>query len=182
MASLGSFKAVMSKKLKVSFQTPCLRTAYWVCCHYESWVISFTGICSVPFKIQGSRDDLSTAGGFQSQAAMKHANSVDTSFSKDVLNSIAGINDRWNTHTSRFLCISIHRAFCLVFMEDIINPFHTIFRETWYTMFLFPLGVFGLIFISLVKLLFFHCFTYAPALEWCQYSGSHKSLYLSSFL
>uniref|UniRef100_A0A663ECD8 Dedicator of cytokinesis 10 n=1 Tax=Aquila chrysaetos chrysaetos TaxID=223781 RepID=A0A663ECD8_AQUCH len=38
-----------------------------------------------------------------SQAAMKHANSVDTSFSKDVLNSIAGINDRLNTHTSRFL-------------------------------------------------------------------------------
>ncbi|XP_062832661.1 dedicator of cytokinesis protein 10 isoform X12 [Anolis carolinensis] len=38
---------------------------------------------------QGSRDDLSTAGGFQNQAAMKHANSVDTSFSKDVLNSIA---------------------------------------------------------------------------------------------
>ncbi|XP_074924644.1 dedicator of cytokinesis protein 10 isoform X9 [Chelonoidis abingdonii] len=46
-----------------------------------------------PFNIntsnQGSRDDLSTAGGFQSQTAMKHANSVDTSFSKDVLNSIA---------------------------------------------------------------------------------------------
>uniref|UniRef100_A0A8B9MYP8 Dedicator of cytokinesis 10 n=1 Tax=Accipiter nisus TaxID=211598 RepID=A0A8B9MYP8_9AVES len=38
-----------------------------------------------------------------SQAAMKHANSVDTSFSKDVLNSIAGINDRWNTHTNKFL-------------------------------------------------------------------------------
>ncbi|XP_056663126.1 dedicator of cytokinesis protein 10 isoform X8 [Monodelphis domestica] len=38
---------------------------------------------------QGSRDDLSTNGGFQSQSAMKHANSVDTSFSKDVLNSIA---------------------------------------------------------------------------------------------
>ncbi|KAJ6669308.1 hypothetical protein lerEdw1_008117 [Lerista edwardsae] len=41
---------------------------------------------------QGSRDDLSTAGGFQSQAAMKHANSVDTSFSKDVLNSIAAFS------------------------------------------------------------------------------------------
>ncbi|KAK1336694.1 hypothetical protein QTO34_002728 [Cnephaeus nilssonii] len=39
---------------------------------------------------QGSRDDLSTNGGFHSQSAMKHANSVDTSFSKDVLNSIAG--------------------------------------------------------------------------------------------
>ncbi|XP_058156020.1 dedicator of cytokinesis protein 10 isoform X13 [Dasypus novemcinctus] len=38
---------------------------------------------------QGSRDDLSTNGGFQIQTAMKHANSVDTSFSKDVLNSIA---------------------------------------------------------------------------------------------
>ncbi|XP_060098188.1 dedicator of cytokinesis protein 10 isoform X2 [Heteronotia binoei] len=38
---------------------------------------------------QGSRDDLSTTGGLQSQAGMKHANSVDTSFSKDVLNSIA---------------------------------------------------------------------------------------------
>ncbi|XP_036277568.1 dedicator of cytokinesis protein 10 isoform X16 [Pipistrellus kuhlii] len=38
---------------------------------------------------QGSRDDLSTNGGFHSQSAMKHANSVDTSFSKDVLNSIA---------------------------------------------------------------------------------------------
>nr|XP_060623858.1 dedicator of cytokinesis protein 10 isoform X9 [Anolis sagrei ordinatus] len=41
---------------------------------------------------QGSRDDLSTAGGFQNQAAMKHANSVDTSFSKDVLNSIAAFS------------------------------------------------------------------------------------------
>ncbi|XP_069474277.1 dedicator of cytokinesis protein 10 isoform X2 [Ambystoma mexicanum] len=46
-----------------------------------------------PFSIntsnQGSRDDISTSGGSQNQAAMKHANSVDTSFSKDVLNSIA---------------------------------------------------------------------------------------------
>ncbi|KAH0624020.1 hypothetical protein JD844_007304 [Phrynosoma platyrhinos] len=41
---------------------------------------------------QGSRDDLSTALGFQNQAAMKHANSVDTSFSKDVLNSIAAFS------------------------------------------------------------------------------------------
>ncbi|XP_064577647.1 dedicator of cytokinesis protein 10 isoform X10 [Zonotrichia leucophrys gambelii] len=41
---------------------------------------------------QGSRDDLSTTGGFQSQTAMKHANSVDTSFSKDVLNSIAAFS------------------------------------------------------------------------------------------
>uniref|UniRef100_A0A8C8RCY6 Dedicator of cytokinesis 10 n=1 Tax=Pelusios castaneus TaxID=367368 RepID=A0A8C8RCY6_9SAUR len=41
---------------------------------------------------QGSRDDLSTAGGFQSQPAIKHANSVDTSFSKDVLNSIAAFS------------------------------------------------------------------------------------------
>nr|XP_010977402.2 dedicator of cytokinesis protein 10 isoform X17 [Camelus dromedarius] len=38
---------------------------------------------------QGSRDDLSTNGGFHTQSTMKHANSVDTSFSKDVLNSIA---------------------------------------------------------------------------------------------
>ncbi|XP_012920970.1 dedicator of cytokinesis protein 10 isoform X4 [Heterocephalus glaber] len=38
---------------------------------------------------QGSRDDLSTSGGFQTQTSMKHATSVDTSFSKDVLNSIA---------------------------------------------------------------------------------------------
>ncbi|XP_034636613.1 dedicator of cytokinesis protein 10 isoform X7 [Trachemys scripta elegans] len=49
-----------------------------------------------PFNIntsnQGSRDDLSTAGGLQSQTAMKHANSVDTSFSKDVLNSIAAFS------------------------------------------------------------------------------------------
>uniref|UniRef100_A0A5F4WCA0 Dedicator of cytokinesis 10 n=1 Tax=Callithrix jacchus TaxID=9483 RepID=A0A5F4WCA0_CALJA len=41
---------------------------------------------------QGSRDDLSTNGGFQSQTAMKHANSMDTSFSKDVLNSIAAFS------------------------------------------------------------------------------------------
>ncbi|XP_045415052.1 dedicator of cytokinesis protein 10 isoform X6 [Lemur catta] len=41
---------------------------------------------------QGSRDDLSTNGGFQTQTAMKHANSVDTSFSKDVLNSIAAFS------------------------------------------------------------------------------------------
>ncbi|XP_020648249.3 dedicator of cytokinesis protein 10 isoform X1 [Pogona vitticeps] len=41
---------------------------------------------------QGSRDDLSTNGGFQSQTVMKHANSVDTSFSKDVLNSIAAFS------------------------------------------------------------------------------------------
>lgn len=96
---------------------------------------------------------------------MKHANSVDTSFSKDVLNSIAGINDRLNTRTGRFLCISIHRAFCLVFMDDIINPFYILFRERWYAIFLFSLGIFGLIFISLVKLLLFHCFTYSPGLE-----------------
>uniref|UniRef100_A0A8C8EF65 Dedicator of cytokinesis 10 n=1 Tax=Otus sunia TaxID=257818 RepID=A0A8C8EF65_9STRI len=38
-----------------------------------------------------------------SQTAMKHANSVDTSFSKDVLNSIAGIYDRLNMHIGRFL-------------------------------------------------------------------------------
>nr|XP_045002712.1 dedicator of cytokinesis protein 10 isoform X6 [Jaculus jaculus] len=38
---------------------------------------------------QGSRDDLSTNGGFPTQTSMKHATSVDTSFSKDVLNSIA---------------------------------------------------------------------------------------------
>lgn len=43
--------------------------------------------------IQGSRDDLSTNGGFHTQSAMKHANSADTSFSKDVLNSIAGTSD-----------------------------------------------------------------------------------------
>ncbi|XP_053453574.1 dedicator of cytokinesis protein 10 isoform X9 [Nycticebus coucang] len=41
---------------------------------------------------QGSRDDLSTSGAFQTQTAMKHANSVDTSFSKDVLNSIAAFS------------------------------------------------------------------------------------------
>ncbi|XP_019301316.2 dedicator of cytokinesis protein 10 isoform X8 [Panthera pardus] len=41
---------------------------------------------------QGSRDDLSTNGGFHSQSAMKHANSMDTSFSKDVLNSIAAFS------------------------------------------------------------------------------------------
>ncbi|XP_069069591.1 dedicator of cytokinesis protein 10 isoform X2 [Pleurodeles waltl] len=49
-----------------------------------------------PFNIntsnQGSRDDISTTGGSQNQAAMKHANSVDTSFSKDVLNSIAAFS------------------------------------------------------------------------------------------
>uniref|UniRef100_A0A8C6QHS5 Dedicator of cytokinesis 10 n=1 Tax=Nannospalax galili TaxID=1026970 RepID=A0A8C6QHS5_NANGA len=41
---------------------------------------------------QGSRDDLSTNGGFQTQMSMKHATSVDTSFSKDVLNSIAAFS------------------------------------------------------------------------------------------
>ncbi|KAG8580940.1 hypothetical protein GDO81_007483 [Engystomops pustulosus] len=49
-----------------------------------------------PFSIntsnQGSRDDLSTATASQSQSAIKHAASADTSFSKDVLNSIAGNN------------------------------------------------------------------------------------------
>lgn len=98
------------------------------------------------FQMQGSRDDLSTTGGFQSQTAMKHANSVDTSFSKDVLNSIAGTNDRWNRHIDRFVCISIHCAFCLELMEDIINFCYTISRETWCAMFLFTLGVFGLTF------------------------------------
>ncbi|KAM9664029.1 dedicator of cytokinesis protein 10 isoform 4-T4 [Trichechus inunguis] len=48
-----------------------------------------------PFAIntsnQGSRDDLSTNGGFQTQTTVKH-NSVDTSFSKDVLNSIAAFS------------------------------------------------------------------------------------------
>ena len=43
--------------------------------------------------IQWSIDDLSTNGGFHTQSAMKHANSADTSFSKDVLNSIAGTSD-----------------------------------------------------------------------------------------
>lgn len=88
---------------------------------------------------------MSTTGGFQNQTAMKHANSVDTSFSKDVLNSIAGMYDRLIIHTGGFVCISIHCAFCLVFMDDIINPSYTVLKETWYPMFLFPWGVFGLI-------------------------------------
>ncbi|KAM4772704.1 dedicator of cytokinesis protein 10-like isoform 2-T2 [Rhinophrynus dorsalis] len=41
---------------------------------------------------QGSRDDLSTAAVSQSQSAMKAATSADTSFSKDVLNSIAAFS------------------------------------------------------------------------------------------
>ncbi|KAM4694823.1 dedicator of cytokinesis protein 10 [Discoglossus pictus] len=41
---------------------------------------------------QGSRDDLSTTAASQSQSAMKHATSADTSFSKDVLNSIAAFS------------------------------------------------------------------------------------------
>ncbi|XP_063772080.1 dedicator of cytokinesis protein 10 isoform X4 [Pseudophryne corroboree] len=49
-----------------------------------------------PFSIntsnQGSRDDLSTVTASQSQSAIKHGASADTSFSKDVLNSIAGNN------------------------------------------------------------------------------------------
>nr|XP_014342168.1 PREDICTED: dedicator of cytokinesis protein 10 [Latimeria chalumnae] len=49
-----------------------------------------------PFNVnssnQGSRDDLSMNGGSQNQTSMKHANSVDTSFSKDVLNSIAAFS------------------------------------------------------------------------------------------
>ncbi|KAK7806739.1 hypothetical protein U0070_003918 [Myodes glareolus] len=48
---------------------------------------------------QGSRDDLSTSGGFQTQTSMKHATSVDTSFSKDVLNSIAGTQGLLRTLT-----------------------------------------------------------------------------------
>lgn len=38
--------------------------------------------------IQGSRDDLSVGGGVTS--ANRHGNSVDASFSKEVLNSITG--------------------------------------------------------------------------------------------
>lgn len=53
----------------------------------EIWRIA---LISSVLPTQGSRDDLSTNGGFHTQSAMKHANSVDTSFSKDVLNSIAG--------------------------------------------------------------------------------------------
>ncbi|XP_039612130.1 dedicator of cytokinesis protein 10 isoform X5 [Polypterus senegalus] len=43
---------------------------------------------------QGSRDDLSVTGGLQSHmaSALKHANSVDTSFSKEVLNSITAFS------------------------------------------------------------------------------------------
>ncbi|XP_040205066.1 dedicator of cytokinesis protein 10 isoform X8 [Rana temporaria] len=41
---------------------------------------------------QGSRDDLSSATASQSQSAIKHATSADTSFSKDVLNSIAAFS------------------------------------------------------------------------------------------
>jgi len=55
--------------------------------------------------MQGSRDDLSTNGGFQTQTSMKHATSVDTSFSKDVLNSIAGIQD-----LLRILVFTIHQC------------------------------------------------------------------------
>lgn len=117
-----SFKAVMSKQLKVGSQTQSLRKASWVCCHYPSYEwYHLLELVLFFFQIQGSRDDLSTAGGFQSQTAMKHANSVDTSFSKDVLNSIAGTNDRLNRHIGRFVCFSIHCAFCLEFMKDIIN-------------------------------------------------------------
>lgn len=142
-----SFKAVVSKQLKVGSQTQCLRKASWVIIQVLSDITHWNLFCF--FQTQGSRDDLSTAGGFQSQTAMKHANSVDTSFSKDVLNSIAGTNDRLNRHVGRFVCISVHCAFCLEFMEDIINFFYTISRETWYAMFLFPLGVFGLTFFLL---------------------------------
>lgn len=62
----------------------------------------------------------------------------------------------------------------LVFTEDIIIPFCTTFRETWRAMFLFPLGVFGLIFIFLVKPLFFRqlhllsCFGTMPAFRLSQ--------------
>lgn len=132
------------------------------------------------FQIQGSRDDLSTAGGFQSQTAMKHANSVDTSFSKDVLNSIAGTNDRLNRHIGRFVCFSIHCAFCIEFMVDIINFF--IPYPGKHGMQCFSFIWVSLDWLSLVKLFYFHCFTYSPALEGCQYSGSKKSLCLSSFL
>ncbi|KAG2462037.1 DOC10 protein, partial [Polypterus senegalus] len=43
---------------------------------------------------KGSRDDLSVTGGLQSHmaSALKHANSVDTSFSKEVLNSITAFS------------------------------------------------------------------------------------------
>lgn len=113
----------MSKQLKVDSQTQSLRKASWLCCHYPGYELLTDWSWFCVFQIQGSRDDLSTAGGFQSQTAMKHANSVDTSFSKDVLNSIAGTNDRLNRHIGRFVCFSIHCAFCLEFMEDIINFF-----------------------------------------------------------
>lgn len=65
--------------------------------------------------IQGSRDDLSTNGGFHSQSAMKHANSVDTSFSKDVLNSIAGT---W--HLPRTLVFNPHP--CLPCTSSCFSP------------------------------------------------------------
>lgn len=138
-----SYKAVISLqglKLGVLGKSPGCA----VVIHVLSGITHWSWFCF--FQIQGSRDDLSTAGGFQSQTAMKHANSVDTSFSKDVLNSIAGTNNRLNRHLGRFVCISVHCAFCLEFMKDIINFFYTISRETWYAMFLFPLGVFGLTF------------------------------------
>uniref|UniRef100_F7DG76 Dedicator of cytokinesis 10 n=1 Tax=Ornithorhynchus anatinus TaxID=9258 RepID=F7DG76_ORNAN len=45
-----------------------------------------------PFTVNTSNQVISTSGGFQNQTAMKHANSVDTSFSKDVLNSIAAFS------------------------------------------------------------------------------------------
>lgn len=93
--------------------------------------------------MQGSRDDLSTAGGFQGQTAMKHANSVDTSFSKDVLNSIAGMNDRMNTHTGRCLSLSVHRAFCLAITGDAMNPFYTMLRDTWCAMYFSSFRVFS---------------------------------------
>lgn len=43
------------------------------------------------------------------------------------------------------LCVSQSIVLSAWFMDDVINPSYTILKETWYPLFLFPLGVFGLI-------------------------------------
>lgn len=55
--------------------------------------------------LQGSRDDLSVGGGLPGPMALalKHGNSVDASFSKEVLNSITGTHLDTPVHTCAHL-------------------------------------------------------------------------------
>lgn len=64
---------------------------------YCQFKLLFNNIWNKP-NYQGSRDDLSVSGGVAGGVVTRHGNSVDASFSKEVLNSITGKKKKENIY------------------------------------------------------------------------------------